>query len=213
MAIPPEANRIVPNPPLLVVLSGPSGVGKTSICERLVESLDDAVYSISATTRPMREGEVDGDEYLFMTRKEFESQITRGNLLEWAEVHGHYYGTPRTFVEDRLGEGRVVVLNIDVQGGVNVMSSYPDGAFVFVLPPSLEDLLTRIRGRGDSDQRAIELRMKNAPGEIAEAEKYTYIVVNDELEACVERIRAIITAERCLRRRCLTEDEARVRPH
>ena len=115
-------------------------------------------------------------------------------------------------MEERLAEGRVVVLNIDVQGGVSVMSSYPDGVFVFVLPPSLEDLTTRIRARGDSDRKAIELRMSNAPGEIAEAEKYTYIVVNDDLDGCVERIRAIVTAERCLRRRCLKDDDARVRP-
>lgn len=192
----------ITTPPLLVVLSGPSGVGKTSLCNRLVEKLGDAVYSISVTTRPKRPGDTDGHEYFFVSDDEFERLKSAGQLLEWARVHGHQYGTPRPFVEERLAEGKTVVLNIDVQGGINVMTTYPDGVFVFVMPPSTETLVERITARGGDATEAVRVRMKNAPAEIAEAERYQYIVVNDDFETCLGQLEAIVTAERSLRRRC-----------
>ncbi len=192
----------VTNPPLLFVVSGPSGVGKTSLCRRLVADLDDGVYSVSATTRPRRPGDVHGGEYFFHTEEEFERLKAAGELIEWARVHDNQYGTPRRFVEEQLGAGRVVVLNIDVQGGAQVMENFPDGVFVFLLPPDSEALVTRIATRGEDAADTVELRMRNAPGEIAHAEKYQYVVVNDDFDECVNRLKAIVLAERSLRRRC-----------
>lgn len=192
----------ITTPPLLVVLSGPSGVGKTSLCNRLVEVLDDAVYSISVTTRPKRPGDDEGKEYSFVSPDEFERLRSRGQLLEWAKVHGHEYGTPRPFVERQMAEGKTVVLNIDVQGGVNVMKAFPDGVFIFVMPPTIEALVERIAARGGDAKETVRLRMQNAPVEIAEAERYQYVVLNDDFEQCLERLEAIVTAERSLRRRC-----------
>jgi len=192
----------VVKPPILLVLSGPSGVGKTSLCDRLVSDLPDAVYSISVTTRPKRAGEVDGDEYFFVGEKEFQELRDSGQLLESAAVHGAHYGTPRRFVESELAKCQVVVLNIDVQGGLQVMSSYPDGVFVFLMPPSLEELTGRIRGRGEDAEEVIALRMRNMQGEIAKASEYGYIVVNDDFERCLATLKAILVAERSLRHRC-----------
>jgi guanylate kinase len=192
----------VTEPSLLFVVSGPSGVGKTSLCCRLVEELDDGVYSISATTRPMRPGETQGAEYFFKTDEEFEALKDSGGLVEWARVHENQYGTPRAFVEEQLAAGRVVVLNIDVQGGVQVMENFPDGVFVFILPPSRDELVGRISNRGEDTDEAVKLRMRNAPGEIVFAEKYQYVVVNDDLEECVSRLKAIALAERSHRGRC-----------
>jgi guanylate kinase len=192
----------VKTPPLLLVVSGPSGVGKTSICRRVVDDVPDAVYSISATTRPPRPGETHGGEYFFHDEAEFERLQANGELIESATVHGHRYGTPRSFVESQLRAGRVVVLNIDVQGGSQVMSRIPDGVFVFILPPTFESLIERIRGRAADSDEDVARRMKTAPKEMTFAERYQYIVVNDDLEECVRRIQAIIVAERSLRRRC-----------
>jgi guanylate kinase len=192
----------VVTPPILLVLSGPSGVGKTSLCDRLVSDLPDAVYSISVTTRPKRPGEAQGEEYFFASEREFQDLCERGQLLEWANVHGHQYGTPRHFVEAELAKSKVVVLNIDVQGGLQVMSSYPDGVFVFLMPPSLEELTDRIRGRGEDADDVIALRMQNMRGEITKANEYGYIVMNDDFERCLATLKSIIVAERSLRRRC-----------
>ncbi len=192
----------VTEPPLLFVVSGPSGVGKTSLCCRLVDELDDGVYSISATTRPMRPGETQGGEYFFKTEEEFEALKDSGGLIESARVHENQYGTPRAFVEQQLAAGRVVVLNIDVQGGVQVMENFPDGVFVFILPPSGAALVDRISKRGEDTDEAVKIRMRNAPGEIAFADKYQYVVLNDDLEECVNRLEAIVIAERSRRRRC-----------
>jgi len=197
----------IENPPLLVVVSGPSGVGKTSICDRLVDEVADAVYSRSVTTRPMRPGETEGEEYHFVDTDAFAELERAGKLLESAQVHQHHYGTPRDFVDEQLRANKIIVLNIDVQGGLQVMDSYPDGVFVFVLPPSLETLRDRIDARGGDSPDAVEVRMRNAAGEIAEVRRYSYVVVNDELDACVARLEAILTAERCLRRRCYVPPE------
>jgi guanylate kinase len=192
----------VTTPPLLFVVSGPSGVGKTSLCKRLVEDLADGVYSISATTRPKRPGDKDGEEYFFRTQEEFEALKAEDQLLEWAQVHDHHYGTPRSFVDEQLGRGKVVVLNIDVQGGLQLMSSCPDGVFVFLVPPNPNALDNRIRGRGEDTEAVMAVRMRNARDEIALADRYQYVVVNDDFEECLDRLKAIVPAERSLRRRC-----------
>lgn len=192
-------------PPLLCVISGPSGVGKTSLCDRVVADVPDAVYSRSVTTRPRRPGESDGEEYVFVTPREFEAMQAEGRLLESACVHGHHYGTPRGFVMEQLEQQKIIVLNIDVQGGLQVMSSFPDGVFVFVLPPTREALEERLSGRGSDAPEAVELRLANVDREVAEARRYQYVVVNDDLDRCARRLGSILEAERCLRRRCYRE--------
>lgn len=191
-------------PPILLVLSGPSGVGKTTLCRKLVEHLPDAVYSISATTRPQRPKDVDGEEYFFHDDASFAELKLSGQLLESARVHEHQYGTPRAFVEEQLEQGRVVTLNIDVQGGQEIMRTFPDGVFVFIVPPDFEELERRIRARGQDSEDVMRLRLSNARRELGEAEKYTYLVMNDDFDACVDRLEAIVAAERSLRRRCLS---------
>lgn len=196
-------DRVI-TPPLLFVLSGPSGVGKTTLCRNLVERLSDAVYSISATTRPQRPTDVHGEEYFFHDEASFEELKSSRQLLEWACVHGHQYGTPRVFVEEQLSQGKVVTLNIDVQGGQQVMRTFPDAVFVFIVPPDLEELERRIRRRNEDSEEVIRLRLSNARRELGEAGEYTYLVVNDDFDACVSRLEAIVAAERSLRRRCLS---------
>jgi len=193
-------------PPLLCVLSGPSGVGKTSLCDRVVARVPDAVYSKSVTTRPRRPGEEDGEEYQFTTPEEFEAMKADDLLLESACVHGHHYGTPKGFVMEQLEQRKIIVLNIDVQGGLQVMSSYPDGVFVFILPPSREALLERLSGRGNDAPESLEIRLANVDREVREAARYQYVVVNDDLDRCTSRLVSILEAERSLRRRCYRED-------
>lgn len=182
---------------LLIVLSGPSGVGKGTICNALRKAAPDLVYSVSATTRPPREGEVDGVNYFFKTREEFMRMIERDELLEWAEYVGNYYGTPAEFVHRTMNEGKDILLEIEVQGAMKVKEKFPDGVFIFVIPPSLDELQTRIVGRGTESEETIRERMQTARKEMALIEHYDYAVVNDDVQAACERIRSIITAERC----------------
>ncbi len=181
----------------MVVISGPSGVGKSSFVKQLLGAGLNLEYSVSATTRARRPHETDGRDYLFLSREEFKRRIEAGEFVEWAEVHGELYGTLRTETERRLREGRNVLLDIDVQGGRAVRKVYRDGVFIFVLPPSLASLEERLRGRGtDSDER-IRLRLENARREIALVSEYDYAVVNDDLESALERVASIIVAESC----------------
>ena len=183
-----------------IVISGPSGAGKTTLVEKVIERDPALRRSISCTTRDPREGEEEGVAYHFLSDSEFESQKV-GNLIEWAKVHEHLYGTPRDAVEKALAEGRDVVLNIDVQGGQLVKKSFPEAVMIFILPPSFEVLEQRIRDRAANTEDDIDLRLQGARDEIRALPAYDYIVVNDKLEAAVDAIQIIIESERCRRTR------------
>ncbi|MBO8162325.1 MAG: guanylate kinase [Brevibacillus sp.] len=180
---------------LLLVLSGPSGVGKGTVCSALRQRMKDIVYSVSATTRAPRAGEVNGVNYFFKTRQEFEQMIEQDELLEWAEYVGNYYGTPRRFVEETLASGRDVILEIEVQGAMQVKQKFPQGVFLFLAPPDLTELRNRIVGRGTETEESVRKRLEVAKAEIELMNQYDYVVVNDEIELACKRIEAIITAE------------------
>lgn len=188
---------------LLIVLSGPSGVGKGTICSALRGEMPELVYSVSATTRTAREGEVDGVNYFFKTKEEFRSMIDNDELLEWAEYVGNYYGTPRSFVEETIRSGKDIILEIEVQGALKVKEKFPDGVFIFIMPPSLSELEHRIQNRGTETIDTIRNRLNVALEEIRLVEQYDYAVVNDEVSAACNRIRSIITAEHCSKKRLL----------
>ena len=185
------------NQGLLVVISGASGTGKGTVCSALMESLPEMAYSISATTRQPRKGEQDGVNYYFLSKEDFRKMIAEDGFLEWAEVYGNYYGTPRKKVQEKLAGGQDILLEIDTQGALNVMEKYPAGVFIFLVPPSLEELERRIRKRGTETTESLEARLGAAKKEIGIGRKYTYVVMNDTVDSAVERIRAILTAERC----------------
>ena len=181
----------------LVVITGPSGAGKSSIV-RQVLSRTGSVFSVSATTRPPRPGEVDGRDYRFVDRPTFEKMVANGEFLEWAEVFGDYYGTPTAAVREALAAGKTVILEIDVQGGLQVHRKAPGATFVLVLPPGEAELKRRLAGRGTESPEMIERRLHKARDEIRAAEGsgvYTNSVVNDDLAAAVERVVAIIEQE------------------
>jgi len=181
---------------LLFVVSAPSGTGKTTVVERLVQILPSLALSRSYTSRTMRGGETEGIDYNFITRARFETMIAENAFLEWADVFGNYYGTCAADCERELAGGRDLVLVIDVQGARQVRKHRPDTVGVFVLPPSFETLEQRLRGRSQDSEEAIRRRLATARQEIAAVDEYDYVVVNDELDACVDRLRAIVLAER-----------------
>ena len=182
---------------LLIVVSGPSGTGKGTVCSELLSQAQDLAYSISATTRQPRAGEVDGKNYYFMDKADFEKKIAEGGFLEYANVYGNYYGTPLGKIEERLAEGVDILLEIDTQGALSVMDKCPDGLFIFLVPPSLAELERRIRGRGSETEESLQKRMGSARKEIEDGKKYGYGVVNDTVKNAVQRIMAIRTAEHC----------------
>ena len=182
---------------LLVIISGASGTGKGTVCKKLLAENPNIFYSISATTRKPRQGEVDGREYYFITVDEFKTWIAEEKFLEYAEVYGNFYGTPIHKIEERLRRGEDVLLEIDIQGALNVMKKRPDGVYIFLLPPSLEELKNRITGRGSESPETLERRFQAATSEIATGKKYQYAVVNDTVEAAVAKIQNILAAERC----------------
>ena len=181
----------------LIVVSGPSGTGKGTVCAALLSAHPEIAYSISATTRAPRAGERDGVNYYFRTKAAFERMIAEGALLEWAEVYGNYYGTPLPPIQEKLAGGQDILLQIDTQGALKVQERFPDGVFIFLLPPSLSELERRIRGRGTEDAASLSCRLQAAQREIGVAQRYRYVVVNDEVDTAVAKIAAILTAEHC----------------
>ncbi|KMT21446.1 guanylate kinase [Clostridium cylindrosporum] len=182
---------------ILVVLSGPSGAGKGTICKAFLERNKSVRLSISCTTRAPREGEVDGVNYFFTEKEEFEKMIKEDKFLEYANVYGNFYGTPKSYVEETLNSGYDIILEIDTQGALNIKESFSDGVFIFVMPPSLDELKSRIIGRGTETEETLNKRFSSAADEIKLAEKYNYAVLNDTVENAVSKIESIITAEKC----------------
>lgn len=181
---------------VLLVVSGPSGAGKGTICQMLREKLPDLGYSISVTTRQPRNGEVDGVNYFFKTVPQVKEMIERGELLEYAEVYGNYYGTPRQYVMEQLQSGRDVLLEIDIQGALQIKKRFPEGVFVFIVPPSLDELSARIYKRGTDSEDVIQRRMASAASELTYAAEYDYIIVNDIAEKAAQKVLTIMEAER-----------------
>lgn len=181
----------------LIIVSGPSGAGKSALVGHALAALDNLEFSVSYTTRAPRRNERDGVEYFFIDRREFEALIAAGELLEWAEVHGNYYGTSRRFVDDRTGRGTDVILDIDVQGAGIIRRERPDAVGIFVMPPSFEVLEERLTRRSLDDAEVIRMRLERACGEISRYHEYDYLIVNDGLDAAVRDLEAIILSIRC----------------
>ena len=179
----------------LFVMSAASGAGKTTLKDKVIGEFPDIVYSISATTRSPREGEVNGVHYFFKTKEEFEQMIKDDALVEYNLVHGNYYGTPKSFVEDMLRQGKRVLFDIDVFGKVNFDKVYPEATGILILPPSEEELERRLRGRGTDSEEVIRLRLENAKKEMEFAKtkgKYEHVIVNDDLEKAANELRTIL---------------------
>ncbi len=188
--------------PFLVVVSAPSGSGKTTVLRRLLEKCDGLFYSVSATTRKMRPGEVNGRDYIFIDKDEFKEWIENGKLLEWAEVYGEYYGTPKVPVIKSFEEGKDVIMDLDVVGKRKLETQFPDRLVsVFLYPPDMETLRNRLLSRGAEDEKKLTIRMNKAGEELRWASEYDYWVVNEDIDKAAERLKAIITAERLKRTR------------
>ena len=194
----PTANRRG----LMFVLSSPSGAGKSTIAQLLLNEDDNLDLSVSVTTREKRSSEVDGRHYHFRTREQFEKMVEHNELLEWAEVHGNYYGTPRQFVEEKLQAGIDVLFDIDVQGTYQINEKMPeDVATIFILPPSIAEMKSRLKRRAEDSDEVILRRMKTAVSELEAWPDYEYLVVNEELELAFDQVKSILTAERMRQRR------------
>ena len=181
---------------ILIVVSGFSGAGKGTLMKRLLEKYEETyALSVSATTRRSREGEVDGREYFFKTKEEFEKMIAKAELIEYARYVENYYGTPKTYVEEQLNAGKDVILEIEIQGALKVKKAFPDTLLLFVVPPNAEELKRRLIRRGTESREVIESRLKRAVEESEGMEEYDYLIVNDDLEACVEQMHCIIRSQ------------------
>ncbi len=182
---------------VLIVVSGPSGSGKGTLLRELQSENERVRYSVSATTRPPREGEVDGKSYFFMTKQEFKNKIEKGEMLEFTSYCGNYYGTPRDYVCKTLDEGYDVILEIDVVGAIKLMELGEQAVYIFIMPPSLQELKKRLVGRNTEDEEVLCKRLEAALDEIRMADKYDYIVVNDVIDSAIEKLKAIILCHRC----------------
>ncbi|WP_186577523.1 guanylate kinase [Aquibacillus kalidii] len=186
---------------ILFILSGPSGVGKGTVRKALFEKDTELKYSISMTTRQMRQGEQEGIDYFYRSKDEFESMIENNQLLEFAQYVGNYYGTPRDYVEETLESGKDVFLEIEVQGALQVKKNFPEGVFIFLFPPSLDELKNRIVNRGTETEELVKNRLLAAREEIEMMDAYDYVVVNDKIETAVKKVQAIVQSEHCKRQR------------
>lgn len=187
--------------PFPIVMSAPSGGGKTTIARLLLGRRTDVGYSVSCTTRAPRPGEQDGVDYHFITRAEFDAKVEEGAFAEWADVHGNRYGTLRSAVREVTDSGRHVMLDIDVQGARQVTAAFPESLTIFIIPPSVEVLVARLMGRKSESEEALALRLRNARTELLEAERYQHVVVNDHLDHAVQLVDRIITEESSRRER------------
>ena len=178
-----------------VVLSAPSGAGKTTIARALVQEIEEVVFSVSVTTRPARDHEVDGVDYRFLSEAGFRAMIEADELVEWAEVHGHLYGTSRKAVHAAVDEGRFLILDVDVQGAMQMRERVPDAVLVFVLPPSADVLVERLTDRGTEGEDNVTRRIENARAELEHASQFDYIVVNENIDQAIDEVRSIILAE------------------
>lgn len=199
-------------PAFPLVLSGPSGAGKTSVAAWLLENVANSVLSVSCTTRERRGQEVEGIDYFFIEEAEFLRQRDRGEFLEWALVHGNLYGTPARFLERHVSAGRIVLLDIDVQGGMQIRQNRRDAVLVFLFPPSLAVLEERLRGRHTDSEEVIARRLAVAKREMKSASAYDYIVVNHDLDATCRAVQAIVESERCRSERVLSLNSVRAEP-
>lgn len=182
---------------VLIVVSGPSGSGKGTLLRELQRENDRIRYSVSATTRPPREGEVDGVNYFFVTKQEFQQKIDKGEMLEFTSYCGNYYGTPRDYVYKNLDEGYDVILEIDVVGALKLMEHGEQAVYIFIMPPSMQELKKRLIGRNTEPEDVINRRLETALQEIQSADKYDYIVVNDVIDTAIEKLKAIILCHKC----------------
>lgn len=180
---------------LLFVLSGPSGVGKNTVLDELFKNFDGVSYSVSATTRERRKGEIEGEDYFFISEEKFKEIEAGDGFIENALVHGHHYGTPKKFVDQKLEAGEDIILEIDTQGAKQVREKYPEAVYIFLLPPSLEELENRLDKRGSETDKSKNIRLKNARQELKEVHNYDYEVINDSLADAVREIKKIIIKE------------------
>jgi guanylate kinase len=181
---------------ILFVLSGPSGVGKGTVLDYLMEDYKDINYSVSATTREPREGEVDGLDYFFISKEKFDQMKKEDKFLETARVHGNYYGTPRSYVDDCLERGEDIILEIDIQGAKQIKEKFDEAVYIFLLPPNYEELKNRLEKRDSETEESLKTRLKNASEEISEMENYDYRIVNDVIADTVEEVKKVIKKER-----------------